>query len=60
MTDPYLGGLITQPDKKLDHEQTVPTQFMLGEAMVSQKKLKAQGNDLAKIKEVLAELQIYV
>ena len=60
MTDAFLGGLITEPDKKLDQEQKVPVQFMLGEAMVSQKKLKSQGNDLNKIKEVMAELQIYV
>ena len=37
-----------------------PVQFMLGEAMVSQKKLKKQGLDLNKMKELLAEMQIYV
>ena len=37
-----------------------PVQFMLGEAMVSQKKQRKHGSDLAKIKELLAEIQIYV
>lgn len=33
-----------------------PVQFLLGEAMVSQKKQRKQGGDLVKIKELLAEI----
>ena len=35
-------------------------QFLLGEAMVSQKKQRKHATDLVKIKELLAEIQIYV
>lgn len=37
-----------------------PVQFMLGEAMISQKKLKKHSGDLSRVKELLAELQLYV
>ena len=37
-----------------------PVQFLLGEAMVSQKKMRKHSSDLVKIKELLAEIQIYV
>jgi len=37
-----------------------PVQFLLGEAMVSQKKQRKHASDLVKIKELLAEIQIYV
>ena len=37
-----------------------PVQFLLGEAMVSQKKMRKHASDLVKIKELLAEVQIYV
>ena len=37
-----------------------PVQFLLGEAMVSQKKQRKHSSDLVKVKEVLAEIQIYV
>ena len=37
-----------------------PVQFLLGEAMVAQKKQRKHGSDLVKIKELLAEMQIYV
>ena len=37
-----------------------PVAFQLGEAMVSQKKQRKHASDLAKIKELLAEMQIYV
>ena len=33
-----------------------PVQFMLGEAMISQKKLKKHSGDLSRVKELLAEL----
>lgn len=37
-----------------------PVQFLLGEAMVSQKKMRKHSSDLVKVKELLAEIQIYV
>ena len=52
--DAYESNLATENEKQL--ENSPPVQFMLGEAMVHQKKLKNQGKDLSKIKEVLAEL----
>ena len=58
MADPYESNLATEPHKTL--ENAPPVQFMLGEAMLNQKKMKNQTKDLGKIKEVLAELQIYV
>ena len=58
MTDAYESNLAIEPDKEITNAP--PVQFMLGEAMVNQKKMKNTTKDLAKIKEVLAELQIYV
>ena len=58
MSSTYESNLATAPHKVLENEP--PVQFMLGEAMIAQKKMKNTTKDLAKIKEVLAELQIYV
>ena len=33
-----------------------PVQFLLGEAMVAQKKMRKNSSDLVKIKELLAEM----
>ena len=48
------------PEKSQRAPDAPPVQFMLGEAMVSQKKMRKHASDLVKIKELLAEVQIYV
>lgn len=54
----YDSNLITSTNAKMTSYEPVP--FQLGEAMVAQKTLKKQTQEITKIKEVLAELQIYV
>ena len=45
------------PDAPPDH---IPKNILLGENMVSQKKIQKHTSDLVKIKELMAEVQIYV
>ena len=49
-----------EPNRNQLAPDAPPVQFLLGEAMVSQKKQRKHASDLAKIKELLAEMQIYV
>ena len=48
------------PDTNQKAPDAPPVQFLLGEAMVAQKKMRKNSSDLVKIKELLAEMQIYV
>ena len=54
------GDLEEPLNKKQAAPDGPPVQFLLGEAMVSQKKMRKHSSDLVKIKELLAEIQIYV
>ena len=53
----YQASLAGMLDPKA---QVSSTQFMLGEAMISQKKLTKMGKELKQAQEILTELQIYV
>ena len=48
------------PDRNQRAPDAPPVQFLLGEAMVSQKKQRKHASDLVKMKELMAEMQIYV